>query len=55
MNTDITYCTRECSNTECKRNKQNLIGVNSAVYIFNLETHRLQWADFPDCEGYKNE
>ena len=42
---DITFCNRDCANTECKRNKTNAPeGVD-----------RLWVADFMDCTEYKEE
>lgn len=32
-NTDITYCTRECGNMECKRNREHLPYENKEVWM----------------------
>ena len=41
-NTDITYCTRDCGNMECNRNKEHLF-----FYEFT-------WmASFDDCKEWK--
>ena len=40
---DITFCTRECGNNKCKRNKKRLEGWIYPVSI----------ACFDDCENYK--
>lgn len=44
MNTDITYCTRDCANTECFRNK---------VHI-DKEQEYVWQSDFEGCEVYKD-
>lgn len=43
--TDITYCARDCANTECKRNKKHVENYNGF----------LSWANFVDCEEWKDE
>lgn len=45
MNADITYCTRDCANTNCIRNK---------VYIDATEEY-VSYCNFEDCEEYKDE
>lgn len=43
MNLDITFCSRNCENTECKRNKKHI--PEDAKYV--------SMSDFKDCEDYK--
>lgn len=40
---DITYCSRECANMECKRNQKHL---PKGVKIISM-------AEFTDCENWK--
>lgn len=42
--TDITYCTRECGNMECKRNKE---------HIKNDKNDWVFMATFPNCKEWK--
>lgn len=41
---DMTYCSRECSNMECKRNREHL------PYEIN---YFVSMAEFKDCENWK--
>ncbi len=45
INTDITYCARECMNVKCFRNKIHTKDYNGY----------LSWSNFEDCEEYANE
>jgi len=44
MTTDITYCSRECANMECKRNLKNY-PKEGTLYA--------SMCDFKDCKEYK--
>ena len=44
---DMTFCSRDCENTKCKRNKQNIDKPK------DLEWMPVAYSDFKDCEKYK--
>ena len=59
MNTDITYCTRDCANTECLINKVQIYeGKKSILLATNYQIDKEQeyvWqSDFEGCEVYKD-
>ena len=45
--TDITYCTRECGNMECKRNKKTL------QILEEERTFYISMCDFKDCKEWR--
>ena len=42
---DITYCSRECANMECKRNQKHLPKTGKIIII--------SMAEFTDCEKWR--
>ena len=44
---DMTFCSRDCANKKCKRNKQNIDKPKE------LEWMPVAYSDFKDCEKYK--
>ncbi len=44
---DMTFCSRDCANKECKRNKKN---INKPP---DLEWMPVAYSDFKDCKRFK--
>ena len=44
---DMTFCSRDCANKECRLNKQNIDKPK------DLEWMPVAYSDFKDCEKYK--
>ena len=45
---DMTFCSRDCANKECERNKQNIDKPPQ------LEWMLVAYSDFKSCEKFKN-
>lgn len=45
---DITYCSRECANMECRRNVKALMGKQYTWKCVNVSM-----AEFTDCENWR--
>lgn len=46
---DMTFCSRDCNNTDCKRNKKN---INKPK---ELEWMPVAYSDFKDCKVMMND
>jgi len=44
---DITFCSRECKNRKCERNKKN---INKPKHLAWMP---VAYSDFKDCANYK--
>ena len=50
MNTDTTYCSRDCANISCVRNKKHIHEGSEHIWFCDF-----WWSNFKDCEWYKDE